>query len=75
MVFLIEREVGPEKKIADRVLVKDAMDEKSVSMAFKIDAIILGTVAMKRSPIARDFAKHLTVDRIQIAWQELEFRQ
>ena len=52
-----------------------AVDEQPLGMVLEVDAIILRTVSMKRPPIARDLAELLTIERFQIAGQELKFRQ
>jgi len=51
------------------------VDEEALGVAFEVDPVLLGAVAVQRSPVARHPAEALLRQRIQILRQEMEFRE
>jgi hypothetical protein len=66
---------GPEQKIAERVLVQDAMDRDALVASLKIDPVISRAIAIQLFALALDHAKALQVKMIEVLRQNLELSQ
>jgi len=75
IVIIRHRELGAEEEVADRVLVKHAMNEDPVGVFLKVDAMIAAAVAVQSAAIAANRPEIGTIERIKVGWQNLELRE
>src|SRR4051794_32442472 len=66
---------APEKKIPERVFVKDAVDSDPFRPAFEIDSVILRAITVKLFPFALDHAEATRIEAVEVLGQDLKFGQ
>ena len=74
-VLFIDWEIRAKKKVANRVFVEHAVDQKPFRMLLKINPVIPRPVAQQTAPISGHLSKFLILHSLQIPWQKLKFRK
>jgi len=69
------RQLRAEKEISDRIFVKDAVDKDTLGTTFKVDPVIIGSIAVEAFSLPLDYAKGLGIQVFEVFWQELEFSE
>jgi len=72
MILVRHRQLGAEKEIADRILVKHSVDQDSLGMAFKINPVIAAAIAMQCAAIALDLRELFAAQGIEIFGKNLK---
>jgi len=72
MILVRHRQLGAEKEIADRILVKHSVDQDSLGMAFKINPVIAAAIAMQCAAIALDLRELFATQGIEIFGKNLK---
>jgi len=68
-------ELGAEEEVADRVLVKNTVDEDPLGMALEVDAVVAAAEAVQGSPVTLDLAEVGPLEGIEIIGQDLKLGQ
>jgi len=75
LVVFRHRQLAPEKKIPQRVLVQDTVDRHPLGTPFEVDTVILRAITVQFLSLASDYAEAAGVEIIEVFRQNLKFRK
>jgi len=68
-------ELGAEKEVADRVFVKNTVDEDPLGVALEVDAVVAAAEAVQGAAVTLDLAEVGPLEGIKIIRQDLKLSQ
>jgi hypothetical protein len=74
-VLIVERKIGAEKKIANGILVKHAVDQQALGMTLKVDPVILCAIPVERPALPRNLSEPLLIQGVEILRQKMKLRE
>jgi hypothetical protein len=75
LIVLRHRQLTAEEKIAQRVLVEDAMNSDTLRATLEVDAVILRPITMELLALALNHPESAGIEVVEVFRQDLKFRE